>query len=53
MPFWNYGLYIIYLGQFNQNGPFPEEGEQYDLSFAVIRRKDTEQFLSKLGLSGI
>ena len=43
---------MTYLERFNPNGAFTVEVSHDDLSFAVIRRKVTEQFLSKLGLSG-
>ena len=46
------GLYLSYLERFNQDGTITVEADHYDLSFAAIRRKVTEQFLSKLGLSG-
>ena len=44
---------LAYLERFNQNGAFTVEEGCDDLSFATIKKKITEQFLRKLGLSGI
>jgi len=46
-----FGVNLTYLGQFKEDGVFSEEGGHYDLSFAEIRKKVTEQFLRKLPLS--
>ena len=44
---------LMYLERFNQNGAFTVEGGHDDLSFAVTKRKVTEQFSRKFGISGI
>jgi len=36
---------LTYLGRFNEDGVFSEEGDHYGSSFVEIRKKVTEQFL--------
>ena len=53
-PFLTYFRPILtYLERFNHIGAFTVEGGHDNLSFAVIKRKVTEQFSRKLGISGI